>query len=487
MPVFAAGLLYAGAREADEGRSLDVAHLFQGFREKDRLTPLLSLGGVALAGTVVSLALFIMIGGGSMLAMMAGGQREMMGGAIAGMLLALPVVLWVQLLVALALIYAVPLVMFRGGAGQPGHGQQLARQPAQFPPLLVSRVLYLFVAVLRPSCPARLARVVAGVRGMLYRSYKDLYEPARLLAHQHADGFASNFGSSHSRPSTAQVHDVPGAVEHEGHRDREHRPLLDDLSARRSSRIGKVISTPVDRMKGKIASSSSPRLMAYIAKPCGLRLSQARCTEGSSRRQGGHQVAQKFTIVTWDRVPRSGDGFFCPCPAARTRAPRASRAAVSWFAAEDRRPRPARAASQPSSNSSERRSAIIGGAADIGQDARLFGSVDVPAKAQIETLAGLAPHADHAHVPVADSRRHARSEVAPMERGARRRRHAATLPEFLPVGVESEGVRWWAATTRQSARWKRSFPRRGFVAQDRHEAQLRAKRSAASASKPRAR
>ena len=49
MPVFAAGLLYA-AREADEGRTLDVAHLFQGFREKDRLTPLLSLGGVALAG-----------------------------------------------------------------------------------------------------------------------------------------------------------------------------------------------------------------------------------------------------------------------------------------------------------------------------------------------------------------------------------------------------------------------------------------------------
>jgi uncharacterized membrane protein len=178
MPVFAAGLLYA-AREADEGRTLDVAHLFQGFREKDRLTPLLSLGGVALAGTVVSLALFIMIGGGSMLAMMAGGQREMMGGAIAGMLLALPVVLGVQLLVALALIYAVPLVMFRGVPASQAMGSSLRANLRNILPLLVSGVLYLFVAVLAtlPLLLGWLVLLPVSV-GMLYRSYKDLYEPA---------------------------------------------------------------------------------------------------------------------------------------------------------------------------------------------------------------------------------------------------------------------------------------------------------------------
>ena len=178
MPVFAAGLLYA-AREADEGRTLDVAHLFQGFREKDRLTPLLSLGGVALAGTVVSLALFIMIGGGSMLAMMAGGQREMMGGAIAGMLLALPVVLGVQLLVALALIYAVPLVMFRGVPASQAMGSSLRANLRNILPLLVSGVLYLFVAVLAtiPFLLGWLVLLPVSV-GMLYRSYKDLYESA---------------------------------------------------------------------------------------------------------------------------------------------------------------------------------------------------------------------------------------------------------------------------------------------------------------------
>ena len=178
MPVFVAGLLYA-AREADAGRALDVAHLFQGFREKDRLTPLLSLGGIALAGTIVSLALMIMIGGGSMLAMMAGGQREMMGGAIAGMLLALPVVLGVQLLVALALIYAVPLVMFRGVPASQAMGSSLRANLRNILPLLVSGVLYLFVAVLAtlPLLLGWLVLLPVSV-GMLYRSYKDLYEPA---------------------------------------------------------------------------------------------------------------------------------------------------------------------------------------------------------------------------------------------------------------------------------------------------------------------
>ncbi len=176
MPVFVAGLLYA-AREADAGRALDVAHLFQGFREKDRLTPLLSLGGIALAGTIVSLALLIVIGGGSMLAMMAGGQREMMGGAVAGMLLALPVVLGVQLLVALALMYAVPLVMFHGVPASQAMGSSLRANLRNILPLLVSGVLYLFVAVLAtiPLLLGWLVLLPVSV-GMLYRSYKDLYQ-----------------------------------------------------------------------------------------------------------------------------------------------------------------------------------------------------------------------------------------------------------------------------------------------------------------------
>src|SRR3990167_7621418 len=98
--------------------------------------------------------------------------------------------------------------------------------------------------------------------------------------------------------------------------------------------------------------------------------------------------------------------------------------------------RSAATASQPRNNSSGRRSAIIGSTADIGQNARLFGFVDLPAEAQIETLAGLAPHAQHAHVPVAGLVDMLGWKLRPVKRGTHRRRHAATFPELLPFGVE---------------------------------------------------
>ena len=178
MPVLTAGLLYA-AREADEGRALDVLHLFQGFRERDKLTPLLSLGGIVLAGFVLSVAVAFLVGGASMVTFMMGANPEMMRGAAAGMLVALLAGLAVQLVVVLALVYAVPLVMFHGVPAGQAMGSSLRANLRNILPLLVSGVLYLFVAVLA-TLPLLLGWIVllpVSV-GMLYRSYKDLYEPA---------------------------------------------------------------------------------------------------------------------------------------------------------------------------------------------------------------------------------------------------------------------------------------------------------------------
>ena len=178
MPVLTAGLLYA-AREADEGRALDVLHLFQGFRERDKLTPLLSLGGIVLAGFVLSVAVAFLVGGASVVTFMMGANPEMMRGAAAGMLVALLAGLAVQLVVVLALVYAVPLVMFHGVPAGQAMGSSLRANLRNILPLLVSGVLYLFVAVLA-TLPLLLGWIVllpVSV-GMLYRSYKDLYEPA---------------------------------------------------------------------------------------------------------------------------------------------------------------------------------------------------------------------------------------------------------------------------------------------------------------------
>jgi len=49
-PVFAAGVL-AGSRAVDEGRGLEIGHLFAGFREK--LAPLATVGAIYLGAAVV--------------------------------------------------------------------------------------------------------------------------------------------------------------------------------------------------------------------------------------------------------------------------------------------------------------------------------------------------------------------------------------------------------------------------------------------------
>ena len=77
VPPLVAGLL-AAARDAEAGRALTFAHLFLAFRDKTRLTPLLVLGGVALAGVLASSGAAFMVAGNELLEMMAtmrGGMR----------------------------------------------------------------------------------------------------------------------------------------------------------------------------------------------------------------------------------------------------------------------------------------------------------------------------------------------------------------------------------------------------------------------------
>lgn len=178
-PVLVAGLLY-GAREADAGRTLDVLHLFQGFRDKEKLTPLLSLGGLALAGLLAGFALAFLLAGGSMVTMMLSGERpQMAAGAMGGFILAGLVILAVELLVATAIAYAIPLVMFHGTPAGVAMRSSFNASLRNFLPLLVFSVVYLFAAVVA-TLPLMLGWLVLlpASAGMLYLSYKDLYELA---------------------------------------------------------------------------------------------------------------------------------------------------------------------------------------------------------------------------------------------------------------------------------------------------------------------
>ncbi len=175
-PVLAAGLLHA-AREADAGRSLEFVQVFQGFREKERLTPLLALGGVALAGFILSIVAAMLIGGPGMISAMLSGNPEMMRGAAAGMMVALLAALTVQLLVAMALVYAVPLVMFGNAPASRALTSSFRACLRNVLPLTVFSVIYFFAA-LAASLPLLLGWIVLlpASAGMYYLSYKDLYE-----------------------------------------------------------------------------------------------------------------------------------------------------------------------------------------------------------------------------------------------------------------------------------------------------------------------
>lgn len=175
-PVLTAGLLHA-AREAEAGRALDVTHLFQGFKEKDRMTPLLSLGGVSVGAAVVSGIIMFALIGSSMMAVAHGDAWPAHAPAIGlGALLGGLLILTIQLGVVMALLYATPLVMFRAPAVGEALRSSFRACLRNWLPLTVFGILYLVLAV-AASVPLLLGWIILlpASAGMLYCSYRDLY------------------------------------------------------------------------------------------------------------------------------------------------------------------------------------------------------------------------------------------------------------------------------------------------------------------------
>ncbi len=175
-PVFMAGLLFA-AREVEEGRPIELGHLIRGFQESQALNGLLSLGGIMLAGFLISAIVIFFLAGAAMMTAMHGDPDAISALALGtGGLVGLLLVLAIQLLVAMAVVYAVPLVMFKNV--RPGEAMRASFNACvrNFLPLLVFSVIYLVLGVVA-SLPFMLGWLVlfpASV-GMLYASYRDCF------------------------------------------------------------------------------------------------------------------------------------------------------------------------------------------------------------------------------------------------------------------------------------------------------------------------
>ncbi len=189
MPVLVGGMLY-GAAALARGETLEIAHLFRGFQDQERMGPLVLLGLISVAGYVLmALVVMVFMGGGLIMGATLDSTGtvvppEAMGGLLAGAgLIALLIVLTIGFLVGMALFYGVPLVMLGGQSAWPAAQDSVAASWINVLPLLVFGLIYLVLAVVA-IIPFGLGLLILGpvTVGAVYASYQDVFgeAPARV-------------------------------------------------------------------------------------------------------------------------------------------------------------------------------------------------------------------------------------------------------------------------------------------------------------------
>ena len=172
-PVFAAGVL-VGSRAVEEGRGLEIGHLFAGFREK--LAPLATVGAIYL-GAAVAIALVVGLAtGASIFAMMSGGGEAATPAAALTVILALLIMLALLLPVVMAVWFAPALVMFHDKGAVDAMKESFSGCLRNIVPFLVYGVVMLVFGVIA-AIPLGLGWLVLGpvLCTSFYTSYKDIY------------------------------------------------------------------------------------------------------------------------------------------------------------------------------------------------------------------------------------------------------------------------------------------------------------------------
>lgn len=173
-PVFGAGLVI-GSRALAEGGSLEVAHLFAGFRE--RFGTLATVGLIYLGASVaIALVVGLVTGAGVWKLVGSGAGPASVGGAGATVLLAFLVMMALMLPVMMAVWFAPPLVVFHElGAGE-AMRQSFVACLRNIMPFLVYGVIALLLGMLA-ALPFGLGWLVLGpvLGGSLYTSYRDIF------------------------------------------------------------------------------------------------------------------------------------------------------------------------------------------------------------------------------------------------------------------------------------------------------------------------
>lgn len=176
IPVFIGSWLIA-ARKVEAGGALEVGDLFTAF--KDKLTPLIVLGLLLLAATLVIGLVAGALGFGAAMGIAAGGAAHSAGGMMAAAgtgMLAVLVALLLGLVVGMAIWFAPALVVFNGIAPVDALKASFAACLKNVMPFLVYGAIYIVAAIVA-SITFGLGWIVLLPLVLLteYVSYKDVF------------------------------------------------------------------------------------------------------------------------------------------------------------------------------------------------------------------------------------------------------------------------------------------------------------------------
>lgn len=172
-PVFGAGVMI-GCRAIEEGRGLEIGHLFAGFKEK--LAPLATVGAIYLGATIAIVLVVILVSGVSVFSLAAGEASAAAPAAILAVLLAVLVTLALMLPLFMAVWFAPALVVFQGKSAVQAMTESFSGCLRNIVPFLVYGLIMMVLGLLA-SIPLLLGWLVLGpvLAASLYTSYKDIY------------------------------------------------------------------------------------------------------------------------------------------------------------------------------------------------------------------------------------------------------------------------------------------------------------------------
>jgi len=172
-PVFAAGIAL-GCKALDEGRELEIGHLFGGFR--NRTGTLIAVGAIYLAGSLVIMLLVGLTMGVGMGAMMGQADPESMEALGMTFLLAMLIMMALLLPLVMAIWLAAPLVVFHEEGAVEAMKGSFSGCLKNILPFLVYGVI-MFVLSIVATLPLALGWLALGpvVAASVYTSYRDIY------------------------------------------------------------------------------------------------------------------------------------------------------------------------------------------------------------------------------------------------------------------------------------------------------------------------